>query len=799
MNTLNKGRQSKGEARKWACRSAFLAALFCAATPGAFAAFVNEYALSNFSLSNLNADGSVSLLPGGSLVITGGNNGSGLFGVTDVTIVSASAGAVSFDYAYSSLDFPGFDFAAYLLGGPSAYNTSTSFTQFADSDGMAGSISFPVNQGQVFGFRVATDDNTNEPGIVTISNFVAPASAVPEPGTFPMIVGGAVLLVFGRIKPATFRLRRSAVGRVCLISLAAGVFMSAQLFGQPQSSYTGSNITGKMTLSRVVNALQLAQPTVTAGASALYPELTPKAPAKHTHPPVSLSLRALSSSSAVSLPVNLSSGFGFNGLSHLEQRQANNGNQFSVEPPSPSIAVGNGFVLEGVNNAFRVYNVSGSPLLQKVLSTNELFGLPPAIDRVTGINGVYPTDMRVFFDGSIQRWFILQRAQDNDIFGNPLDQSHLYLAVSQSADPTGNYYIYTMDTTDSENPGCPCVADYPQIGADQYGFYISSNEFNTFSAQFVNAAILGISKTSLAAGASSPGLFRFVLPLATGFEFAIQPATTPAFPAAPSQPAGASYFLASGGVEFFVSSQASSSVDNNLAVWAMGNTGSLGSGSPNLSLTRTTVPVLTYTFPDVATQRPGPLPYGSSLFPPGTLSFLDGGDPRVLSVSYSGGRIYATLATQVRDESGRLLVGGAYVIMSPSLRSGVLMSSVLRQGYLMVSNNHVLRPSIAVNAQGRGAIAFTLSGPDYYPSLAFVPIDTFSTGAAVQVAAPGALPEDGFTGYPGGFGPGVARWGDYSAAVISNDGSVWMTAEYIPNTVRTEFANWGTFLTRYIQ
>jgi hypothetical protein len=775
--------------------ASFFVALVCAVPPQADAAFVADYAVSNFTFTNINADGSVALLPSGVLVLTGGNNGSGLFGRTDFTVPAAGAGAVSFNYDYSSLDFPGFDFAAYLLLG--------SFAQFADSDGMSGAVTFSVNEGDVFGFRVATDDNGGEPGIVRISNFNAPAgSSVPEPGTFPMIMAAAISLAFGRrVRLTYFQKGGGSFRSVGLLVLGASVFMSAQLLAQPQSSYTGANVTGKLTLTRVVNALQLAQPTITVGQSAVIPELHPKAPPKRTHPPVSLSLRIFSSFTSLnvqSLPVNISSGFGFNGLTHLDQRQANNGNQFSIEPPSPSIAVGNGFVVEGVNNAVRVYSVSGNPLLPKVLSTNELFGLPPAIDRATGANGVFPTDMRVFFDGSIQRWFVLQRAQDNDVLGNPLDRSHLYMAVSQSADPTGNYYIYTMDTTDPENPQCPCVGDYPQVGADQYGFYISTNEFNTSSATFVNAAILAISKASLVAGASSPTLFRFVLPLSSGYEFAIQPATTPAFPASPSQPAGASYFLASGGMEFFVSSQASFSVDNNLAVWAMSNTGSLGSGSPSLSLTRTNVQVLTYTFPDVANQRPGPLPYGSSLSPPGALSFLDGGDPRVLSVSYSGGRLYATLATQVTDEGGRLLVGAAYVILSPTFRAGTLMTSVLRQGYVMVRNNHLLRPAIAVTPQGRGAIAFTLVGPDYYPSAAFLPIETFSTGAAIQVFAQGASPEDGFTGYPGGFGAGVARWGDYSAAVAASDGSVWMAAEYIPNTGRTEFANWGTFLTRYI-
>ena len=54
-----------------------------------------------------------------------------------------------------------------------------------------------------------------------------------------------------------------------------------------------------------------------------------------------------------------------------------------------------------------------------------------------------------------------------------------------------------MDTTHATNPSCPCVPDYPQIGSDQYGFYISANEYNTSSQTFVSSIILAISKTAL--------------------------------------------------------------------------------------------------------------------------------------------------------------------------------------------------------------------------------------------------------------------------------------------------------------
>src|SRR5262245_9748429 len=40
---------------------------------------------------------------------------------------------------------------------------------------------------------------------------------------------------------------------------------------------------------------------------------------------------------------------GFSGLTHVDQRTASGGNQFSSEPPDQALAVGNGFVLEAVN------------------------------------------------------------------------------------------------------------------------------------------------------------------------------------------------------------------------------------------------------------------------------------------------------------------------------------------------------------------------------------------------------------------------------------------------------------------
>jgi len=582
--------------------------------------------------------------------------------------------------------------------------------------------------------------------------------------------------------------------RLTSVIFALGLVAASIPLAQAQNHYSGTNVTGQLTFSGSVNLTKLAQTVQSSGVAVDHTEVPPFSN-KRLHPPISSSLSTQTSPTMQSLPVNVSSSLGFNGLSHYDQRQASGGNQFSTEPATPGVAVANGFVLEGVDNAVQVYTTSGTPLLASVVTSNQLFGLPLAINRSTGVRGAFPTDMRVFYDPDINRFLVLQWVQANDASGNPLGSSREWIAVSQTGDPTAGYNIYSMDTTDSGIFGCPCIPDYPQIGADKYGFYISSNEFGIFTGSFVRSSIVAINKAAFVTNSQNasnpppPAMYRFVVYLGAGYEFAIQPATTPP---------GASYFLASGGLEYFVSSLSNSSIGSNLAIWAMTNTSSLTTSTPSPVLTQITVPTLTYVVPNPASQKSGSLPYGSTFVPPASLAFLDGGDTRVLSLSYAGGRLYATLATQVTDENGKILVGGAYFIFSPSLRGTTLSAPLVRQGYLLVKNNYLLRSAIAVNPQGQGAVVFTLVGPDYYPSAAFVPISTFSTGSAIQLAGAGAFPEDGFTGYPGSLTYPVARWGDDSVAVASSDGSIWMVTEYIPNAVRTQLANWGTFLTRYI-
>jgi len=97
-----------------------------------------------------------------------------------------------------------------------------------------------------------------------------------------------------------------------------------------------------------------------------------------------------------------------------------------------------------------------------------------------------------------------------------------------------------------------------------------------------------------------------------------------------------------------------------------------------------------------------------------------------------------------------------------------------------VQGDNVMFPSIGVTESGKGVMTFTLSGPDFFPSAAFVKVNGKTGAGNVQVIGPGVAPEDGFSGYAAlGGAKGVARWGDYSAAVADGD-TVWLPPNLSP-------------------
>jgi hypothetical protein len=95
----------------------------------------------------------------------------------------------------------------------------------------------------------------------------------------------------------------------------------------------------------------------------------------------------------------------FDGLNHRQQRLANGGNQFSLEPPDQGLCVGNGVEMEIINDVMRVYNPNGSAA-QGVEDLNTFFGYSPAIIRgAPNVFGAFITDPSCYYDKDTNRWF----------------------------------------------------------------------------------------------------------------------------------------------------------------------------------------------------------------------------------------------------------------------------------------------------------------------------------------------------------------------------------------------------------
>ena len=497
----------------------------------------------------------------------------------------------------------------------------------------------------------------------------------------------------------------------------------------------------------------------------------------------------------------------FEGLNFFNQRFANGGNQFSVEPPDQGLCVGNGFVLETVNDVLRMYHTDGTPATP-VIDLNTFYGYPAAINRATGARGPSITDPSCIYDRVIGRFIHVVLTLDHvGTTAAENGKNHLDIAVSNTGDPTGTWTIYKLpvqnDGTDgTPDHGCitdlgpplvfgPCLGDYPHIGADANGIYLTTNEFDFFGPFFEGAQVYGIGHNVLTGGVGSVVLFNTLGAGPDGGGFTVWPA----------QSAGNQFDSASGGTESFLSSRAVFSDDGtstSILMWQMTNTASLNTASPSPSMFVTTIAVDQYAVPPVATQPAGNHPLsdciGDTVIHPtcnttvagigthdntnfyeddGVPFALNANDSRMQQVFYANGKLWGALDTAV-TVGGEDRAGIAYYVINPH------SVKVDLQGQAGVAGTDLTYPAVAVTQSGRGVIAFTLTGDSNYPSAAFAGLDDKVGMGDIQIAGAGAGPWDGFTGIVA-FGAGRPRWGDYGAAAVDGQ-TIWTASEYVAQT-----------------
>jgi len=488
-------------------------------------------------------------------------------------------------------------------------------------------------------------------------------------------------------------------------------------------------------------------------------------------------------------------GSGFDGISALDQRLADGGHQSVATPPDQALCVGNGYVVEGVNLALRVFSTSGAPLTDTV-ALGPFFG--DGHDTISaGVWGVQHSDPVCLFEPETGRFFVTSMRYVLDpSSGKIVAPQEIELAVSRTGDPRGSWDLYWLDTTaDGAHgspavPGCPCLGDQPKVGADANGLYVATSLFTLDSERLAGEEFFALSKRELAAATTGQAVV-LSLPHPVGVHGAFPLEADPA-----KVPGGGTYDASNGGTEYLTASCLGLS---ELFVFALTNTSSLDSAAPQLSLSQQLIDTEPAAAVGAFGQRDGERPLASAIqqqtggaLPP--VEFVDSGTA-CTQVMFADGRLWTAKTALVKPPHGPAVDAIAWMQITPTLTGGRLSASITNQGYVVIDRNNAILGAIAVDRTGHGVMTFDLYGPDYFPSAAYVPIDEHGTGAA-RIVAQGQVPLDSYDGYSYfGFTSRVARYGDYSAAITTGDGDFWIANEYEPDIARTLGTSWGTHVT----
>jgi hypothetical protein len=422
----------------------------------------------------------------------------------------------------------------------------------------------------------------------------------------------------------------------------------------------------------------------------------------------------------------------FNGVSSLDSQVTNFGAMF--EPPDQGLCVGNDFVVEMVNSAFRVYNMHG-----KTLAGPTNVNAPFHEDFAA-----FTSDPRCHYDPATNTWFA------SVLFINDASTASTEdIAYNTSGDPTTNWSVFRIDTTDAGAPassGCPCFGDQPRLGIDASNIYISTDEFSIVGPQFDGATIYAVSKSDLVNHRSKVHFVTYPnLSIDGNLVFSVQPALT-------FGPAQAEYFLSQ--------LDPNGTGDSRIGVWALTDSDSVSQGrKPRLS--SVVINSEPYAIPPQADQK-------------GSTIQIDSGDDRMQQTQFINGEIWGELDTALVPAGDTVQrAGAAWFRVQPYLSGNKLKGAAMSgQGYIAVAGKDVLYPAVQADGQGHAAVVFTLVGPNLFPSAAYATIKDDESGFGRPiVAATGSGP----------YNASPKRWGDYSWAVLDpNSESVWMATEYMP-------------------
>jgi hypothetical protein len=446
-------------------------------------------------------------------------------------------------------------------------------------------------------------------------------------------------------------------------------------------------------------------------------------------------------------PTTLTNTISFDGV----QAGTNPGQAGNSYPPDTEGVVGPNHFVEITNTHIDIY--------QKAAPNTRVNGGGNGVTLSAFFN--YSTqglfDPRVNYDPVEQHWIV-----SADAFRESTSVQYFFFAVSQTADPTGNYYIYRVNVNDATYSG-NSFWDFPQLGMDANAVIFTANLFN--GNNYVDARMFTVAK-SLVYTNNGPNPVTLTPHVFTGLTGTLAPPIV----------------LDTNPNTYLVAAPYTGSSVSSVFLYTLTNS---AANPPNLSAAAT-IPVTAYTWPPNAPQ-PGQ----------GTTHVIDTSDGRFVNASTQIGNSLFQVHSISRDPLSNT---GA---MCRFYEFDTVNRQVIQSGdFARSTTSFDFNASIAANKRRGVFVTWSATDPtnDVYAEVRF--------SGRQRTDPPGVIPS-GST-LPGG-GSTVAltgntvqptdpptltqRWGDYSAVSIDPADPSGATA-WIVNEKVADPSHWGSRIGR---
>lgn len=421
-----------------------------------------------------------------------------------------------------------------------------------------------------------------------------------------------------------------------------------------------------------------------------------------------------------------------------------------LAPPDPNGDVGPNHYVQMTNLLVRVFDKAGNPLTAPF----KLSSLFAPLGGQCAVNDY--GDPIVLYDPLADRWLLSQFAFAN-LTAPPY---HECIAISQTNDPTGTYYLYDFITPGIEFP------NYPKLGVWPDAYYMTTIQYRPPALNFDGTGAFAFERAKMLVGDPTASLIYFNLNLASHPE-GIGGVLPSDFDGLIAPPTGRPNTFA-----YFIATEFGDSIDG-LRLFDFHADFADPANSTFTERTESPIPVAAFNplspigIDDILQPPPAPPTAALDSFPNNLMHRLqyrtDGTNEWLVTnhtVNVSGSLVLGAYRTGVRY----------YQLQS----TGSAFSILEQATFDPVDGNSRWMGSAAIDWQGNLAVGYSVSSIATFPSIRYAgrlasdPPGGLFQGEATLMAGTGVQTST------------ISRWGDYTALTVdpADDCTFWYTNEY---------------------